>query len=87
MLTPEQIQFYKDNGYLLAGGVFTPKEIEECVHETDAMFDRMSSRADADLKPHGVASGGKPRFPKKNLARHRYSVSTTCNTIPQFLPR
>ena len=41
MLTPEQIQFYKDNGYLLAGGVFTPKEIEECVHETDAMFDRV----------------------------------------------
>ena len=41
MLTPKQIQFYKDNGYLLAEGVFTPEEIEECVRETDAMFDRV----------------------------------------------
>ena len=41
MLTPKQTQFYKDNGYLLAEGVFTPEEIEECVRETDAMFDRV----------------------------------------------
>ena len=41
MLTPEQIHFYKDNGYLLAEQVFTPEEIEECVRETDAMFDRV----------------------------------------------
>ena len=41
MLTPEQIQFYEENGYLLAERVFTPEEIEECVHETDAMFDRV----------------------------------------------
>ena len=41
MLTPKQIQFYKDNGYLLAEQVFTPEEIEECVRETDAMFDRV----------------------------------------------
>ena len=40
MLTPEQIQFYKDNGYLLAEKVFAPEEIDECVRETDAMFER-----------------------------------------------
>lgn len=41
MLTREQIQFYQDNGYLLAEQVFTPEDIEECVRETDAMFDRV----------------------------------------------
>ncbi|MBI1927622.1 phytanoyl-CoA dioxygenase family protein [Candidatus Poribacteria bacterium] len=41
MLTPEQIQFYKDNGYLLVEKVFTAEEIDECVRETDAMFERV----------------------------------------------
>ena len=41
MLTSKQIRFYEDNGYLLAEQVFTPKEIEECDSETDAMFDRV----------------------------------------------
>jgi phytanoyl-CoA hydroxylase len=41
MLKPEQIQFYKDNGYLVAEKVFTPEEIEEGVRETDAMFERV----------------------------------------------
>ena len=41
MLTPEQIQFYKDNGYLLVGGIFTSEEIEESSRETDAMFERV----------------------------------------------
>ena len=40
MLTPEQIQFYEDNGYLLVEQIFTPVEINECVGETDAMFER-----------------------------------------------
>jgi len=40
MLTPEQIQFYEDNGYLLVEHIFTPVEINECVGETDAMFER-----------------------------------------------
>ena len=29
MLTNKQIQFYKDNGYLIVSGVFDPKEVEE----------------------------------------------------------
>ena len=41
MLTSEQIKFYKDNGYLVVSGVFQPKEVEECVRETDEMFSRV----------------------------------------------
>lgn len=41
MLAPGQIQFYKDNGYLLVEKVFTPEEIEVCSRETDAMFERV----------------------------------------------
>ena len=41
MLTPEQIQFYKDNGYVIAEGIFTSEEIDECVSETDTMFERV----------------------------------------------
>jgi len=41
MLTADQIQFYKSNGYLLIPNVFRPEEIDECVQETDAMFARV----------------------------------------------
>jgi len=43
MITPEQIQFYGDNGYLLVDQVFTPVEINECIGETDAMFERLQA--------------------------------------------
>jgi ectoine hydroxylase-related dioxygenase (phytanoyl-CoA dioxygenase family) len=43
MLTPEQIQFYKDNGYLLVERVLTPEEVEACIRETDAMFERVQN--------------------------------------------
>lgn len=38
MLSQTQLQFYKDNGYLLLDEVYTTAEIDECSLEYDEIF-------------------------------------------------
>lgn len=40
MLTPQQIQQYKDDGYVVARGIFTTAELDVLESELDAIFDR-----------------------------------------------
>lgn len=37
-LTQDQIQFYKDNGYIILRNIFTKEEIKEFVDEYDRLF-------------------------------------------------
>lgn len=39
MLSEAQLQYYKDNGYLLLDNVYTPAEIDECSDEYDTIFE------------------------------------------------
>ncbi len=40
MITQEQVDFYRENGYLLVKGVFSSTEVEEMRTATDAIIDR-----------------------------------------------
>lgn len=39
-LTPEQKEFYKENGFVKLSGVFTDKEFQEISDEYDELFTR-----------------------------------------------
>lgn len=78
MLTPEQIQFYEDNGYLLVEQIFTLVEINECVGETDAMFERgqvSGCRLEATW-----GEWQKNQIDEENRGKLQHSVSTICST-------
>ena len=55
MLTPQQIQFYRDSGYLGVENVFSPAEVEELRRVTDEFVEqsRAVTANDAvfDLEP------------------------------------
>ena len=40
ILTEEQVNFYKENGYLILNDLYSAAEIEECSKEYDALFAR-----------------------------------------------
>ncbi|WP_026961390.1 phytanoyl-CoA dioxygenase family protein [Alicyclobacillus herbarius] len=40
MITPQDVEFYKENGYLLVKGVFSPSEVEEMRTALDGILDR-----------------------------------------------
>lgn len=37
-LSKEQLNSYEENGFLLLGNIFSPKEIEDCCQAYDALF-------------------------------------------------
>lgn len=47
MLNKIQLQFYRQNGYIVLDDIFSPAEIEECSREHDALFE---SKDDSDLE-------------------------------------
>ena len=78
MLTPEQIQFYEDNGYLLVEQIFPLVEINECVGETDAMLERgqvSGCRLEATW-----GESQKNQIDEENRDKLQHSVSTICST-------
>jgi phytanoyl-CoA hydroxylase len=49
MLTPQQIQQYRDDGYCVARGIFTTAELDELERELDAIIERrLAQRANLD---------------------------------------
>ena len=48
MLTQEQIEFYRQNGYLLVKGVLSKAEAAACRQEGHALIDRLSQKANLD---------------------------------------
>ncbi|PSN48716.1 hypothetical protein C0J52_08783 [Blattella germanica] len=49
MLTKEQIQFYKENGYIKLSNIFTEKELQEISDEYDDLFER-KQKENAELQ-------------------------------------
>jgi ectoine hydroxylase-related dioxygenase (phytanoyl-CoA dioxygenase family) len=58
-LTPEQGEFYRANGYLLAEGVFAPEEAAYFRREAHDLVRRLSTASDAGVSGSGWASGAK----------------------------
>lgn len=48
MLTPEQIAFYQENGYLLVEGLLTPEEAAFYRQETHALSERLNAHKNMD---------------------------------------
>src|SRR5213082_1122402 len=48
MLTPEQLSFYHDNGYLLVKGLLTPEEAALYRRECHALAERLSAVRNLD---------------------------------------
>jgi len=47
MITQDQINFYRQNGYVVLDDIFTSAELEECSIEYDAAFERRKSDSSA----------------------------------------
>ncbi len=58
-LTPEQVAFYRENGYLLAEGVFTREEAARFRQETHDLAHRLSVAQDKGLRGEGWKAGAK----------------------------
>lgn len=41
VLEEKQLQFYRENGYLILDGLYSDAEIDECSSEYDLVFERM----------------------------------------------
>ncbi len=51
MLTSEQLQFYKENGYIILDDLYSVSEIDECSSEYDMLFElKRSSDLEATWK-------------------------------------
>lgn len=59
MLTQEQLDFYKENGYLLVKGLFTRDEAATFERETHALLDRISAEDATWQSASDVAMGQK----------------------------
>ena len=46
MCTRGNADFYKEKGFILLDGIFSNEEMDECIREYDAMFERAIGRGD-----------------------------------------
>lgn len=70
MLTPEQIAFYQENGYLLVEGLFTPEEAAQYRRETHELAERIyaAGQFDATWGSAKAVSG------QKTVLKHCHDV-------------
>jgi ectoine hydroxylase-related dioxygenase (phytanoyl-CoA dioxygenase family) len=72
MLTPAQIQHYRDHGYLIAGGIFSTAELDEM----EAAFDRIVEQRLKKRAPVEVLWAGdwQKQLPKQTPLVHTHDV-------------
>jgi phytanoyl-CoA hydroxylase len=58
-LSPEEQAFYRENGYVLAKGVFTPEEAAHLRQETHELARRLAEADVSDLRNQGWGAGAK----------------------------
>lgn len=78
-LTPEQIKFYDDNGYIKLSNIFSDKEMKSISDEYDRLF---------DLKSHqGVEASWQGKEMSKAAQNIQYSVSLLFLAFSCFFSR
>ena len=74
MLTPEQVQFYKDNGYIALSGVLSDAEVRHLQAVTDDFLERSRSVTESDdifdLEEGHTAAHPRLRRIKRPIKQH-----------------